>query len=499
MKKNSIRVIAAVMAIGILLAGCGVKNANENGGDKVKLKWMMIGPNDQKDQKEVFAKFNEKLNALLPDTSVDLEIYSTSEYADKWKLTSASGEKMDLAWVGWLIQYTEEVKKGAYLPLDGLLDEYAATIKRDIPESLFEIAKVDGKIYSVPAYQMMVGGQNGVRTQKELSDKYIDAKKVEEILISSETFDEKCYAAFEDYLKKLKENDEIRLGVSTSTFEWLTSRGFEGVCDDYLVIKNDTKVRMKYETEECRLFYKKMAEWYQKGYIRQDIMGIQNLRQDEGKEDGYVLWVHNNFKDQAEIDSKRYGFPIEVIADNDKYFIGNGSALGTAVTRTSRDPQRAVRLMELLNADKELYNMLTYGIEGTHYKKESDTRIETIGYQGQPSSDAPYGLWKWVIGNTFNAYETQADFPGYNDYIKGLNETAVESGLIGFKPDITAINNEMVQIRAIIKEFATALSSGGVKDYEDTYNKFIEKLKTAGSEKVTAEIQKQLDGFLSQK
>ena len=50
-------------------------------------------------------------------------------------------------------------------------------------------------------------------------------------------------------------------------------------------------------------------------------------------------------------------------------------------------------LLNLLNTDKEIYNTLVWGVEGKHYKKVADNRIETIkdsGFQmGSP----------WEFGN----------------------------------------------------------------------------------------------------
>ena len=295
----------------------------------------------------------------------------------------------------------------------------------------------------------------------------------------------------------------MKLGVSTATFEWLTQKGYEPIFDFLRVKRGDDKFKVlnQYEIPEVKLFYQKMAEWYKKGYIRQDVLGIQNLRQDEGKKDGYALWVHNSLKGQAEIDSKRFGFPIDVVNMGDKFYTDSGTVTtSTAITRTCKNPERAIKVIELLNTNKDLYNTLVYGLDNVHYIKKSDNRIETIGYSGQPTSDAKYGLWKWVVGNTFNAYETQADSENWNDYILNeVNGKAIISPIIGFKYDISKVNSEIVQIRSVIKEFSATLSSGSMGDYESFYNKLISKLKMAGIDRVSEEFQRQLDEYVKGK
>ena len=52
-------------------------------------------------------------------------------------------------------------------------------------------------------------------------------------------------------------------------------------------------------------------------------------------------------------------------------FITNGSTTGSmiAVSSNSKNKEKSVEFLNLLNTDKELRNLLNYGIEGTHYNK----------------------------------------------------------------------------------------------------------------------------------
>ena len=156
-----------------------------------------------------------------------------------------------------------------------------------------------------------------------------------------------------------------------------------------------------------------------------------------------------------------------------------------------------MKLLNLLQSDKELYNLLTFGIEGEHYTKTGDDRIETPYESGQGTSDDKYGLWKWIIGNTHLAYQTQAEPDGYKEWVfDEVNSTDKHSRLMGFVPDTSKIESSIAQVNAVKSEYFGSLASGSMSDWESTYNEWMEKVKAAGNEEIKAELQRQIDEFL---
>ena len=51
---------------------------------------------------------------------------------------------------------------------------------------------------------------------------------------------------------------------------------------------------------------------------------------------------------------------------------GGITATMQAINRNSKNPERAMMLLELLNTDKDLYNLLNFGIKDKHYKIDAD-------------------------------------------------------------------------------------------------------------------------------
>lgn len=496
----SIAVLATFLAF--TSAGCYPNKDNQKaaGTKETKLKWIMLGPGKQADADKVWAEFNKKLQKLLPGVKVDFEVIASADYAEKYKLMTAAREPMDLLWVGWMTPYADEARNGTYAELDDLINKNASALKSELSSWVWDLSRVDGKLYSVPNYQMLNIGTYGIRTPKELSDKYWDAKGAEQIFLSNPTFNAQCYDVIEDYLAKLKADGKIQQGIST--YFPIFTKGYEEFLTPYVIKIGDNsyKVQNKWLIPEAKLYFERFAGWFKKGYIRNDILSIQNVRLDEGKKNGNVIWMHGVLKGEEERQSKAAGFPVKVVPMVSEFYIpSNAISTATAIAAISKNKEAAIKLLELMNTEKgkELYNLLIYGIEGEHYTKENDGSIkQNIASPGNPVNNDKYGLFKWVLGNTYYAFETQTEEKGWNNYIKNeVNEKAVKSKIISFKPDLTPIKTEMAQVQAVLKEYTKMLMSGALPNYEQKYNEFNEKLNKAGNQKVIDELQRQLNEY----
>lgn len=512
-------------AVALLFAACSSGADNGNGGssdngaetaapsvasskdapeaqtnEPVTLKWLMIGPGKQQDADKVWEEFNRRLQSYLPNTSVEFEVITLEEYAEKWKLIAAAGEQVDIAWTGWLIPYVDEVNNGAYRALDELIDEYAPDIKDAIPAWLLDVARVDGTLYSIPHYQVSTDIRYGLRIPSKLSA-YIDAEAAQAAFYQYGADSQEALAVIEQYLQQAKDNGQLQKGPSLTMMEFFLTN-HDTIVDPFVLDEDysNPTVLNKYASAKAKRLYDTMRDWFQKGLVRQDILSLQNPRQDEGLEDGYIAWTHSIVGDAAATDSASYGFPIDVIPMQEHYKISRlQSSTSTTIPRSAKHPERAMQLLNLMHTEKgkDLYNLLVWGLEGEHYNKTSDKRIETIGYAGQGDSNAKYGLWKWAVGNVFLSYETQTDAEGYMDMIEGYHAGAIISPLMGFKPDTEDVQTELAQIRAVAAEFHNSLLSGAIPDHEQRYEEFMAKLETAGSVKVQEELQRQVDEYLA--
>ena len=70
---------------------------------------------------------------------------------------------------------------------------------------------------------------------------------------------------------------------------------------------------------------------------------------------------------------------------------------------------------------------------------------------------------------------------------------------MGFELDTRMIVTEMAKIDLVVNEYLDTLERGTSKNWEETYDEMISKMKEAGSDKVISEIQKQIDVFFTEK
>ncbi|MBO9608407.1 MAG: DUF3502 domain-containing protein, partial [Paenibacillaceae bacterium] len=79
-----------------------------------------------------------------------------------------------------------------------------------------------------------------------------------------------------------------------------------------------------------------------------------------------------------------------------------------------------------------------------------------------------------------------------------LNNESEKSPIMDFKFDASSVSSEIANIVSVIDEYKPGLETGAV-DIDKVLPQFQDKLKNAGSDKVVAEAQKQLDAYYSAK
>lgn len=506
------RIMASTMTAVLFLSGCGGESIKETEGEQVTLKWIFVGLGEQRDSQKVWDKFNEELASYLPDTTVEFECISSSDYAEKWKLASASQDNMDIVWHGWMLPYASEVKKGSYMELDELIDEYAPELWDEIPEPIMDKQRIDGNLYSIPCMQQMVSYVSTVDFPVDIYEKYkdqIDPEELAAFFASRETMDKESWDRIEEYIKLIKDGGDLKKGVFG--FADHVEKGYEWISNPYKIkAEGDdyTPINL-YRTPEYKTFVEVYADWFQKGYIRKDILTAENVGTEdyEVKGNGNYLVGQGYFPTQSEIDSKKAAGStayVKIPMEDKHYIPYAASASNTAISMNSKHPERAMQLIGLMNTPegKDLYNLLVYGIEGEHYTKVNDNEIQPIGYTSQPTSESPYGQYRWAIGNTFNGYEIYMEDKSEvlkNDFIKSVNENAAPSKLQGFTLDTDPIKIELAQVTAVVGEYKSSLNSGAAADPMKLYDEFQQKLVAAGDDKIVEEIQRQIDEWRANK
>lgn len=437
--------------------------------DPVKLVWY-IRNSEPKNASSVIQKANEIIQSKI-NATVDFKFINPGDYNNKMQLVMSSGEEYDISFTSsWANPYVDNAVKGAYIPLDDLLAQYP-DLKSSMREEIWEGVKVNGKIYGIPNNQIMATAP-GVWYKKDLLDKYrIDPASFKSL--------NDWTAAFQTIKEGEPTVSPLRDGLPDAYVD------FAPAVDGVQGLKIDPKTwKVYFQPYTFADNYKILRDWYQKGYFPQDVATMK----DEASviKAGKIFSRYAPVKPGADAELKAAnGFEFVIAATGPAVLPKTaGQATMNAISATSKNPDRAMMLINLVDTDKELFNLLKFGIEGQDYTKVSDNRIE-------PKADA-YFLSGWLFGNEFNSYV----MPGQSDDVweqtKIQNDSAIVDPSIGFSFNRQSVENEIAQLNAIYSEFNPILKNG-MADIDKTIQSMIDKRKAAGEEKVIAEAQRQVD------
>ena len=164
----------------------------------------------------------------------------------------------------------------------------------------------------------------------------------------------------------------------------------------------------------------------------------------------------------------------------------------SGISKTSKNPERALMLLEIMNTDKQYFNLIAFGIENKHYTKSSDNEIVQ-------KLDGNYdGVLTFFLGNVFNGFYTSGQKPGIWDETAKLNAESKPSVIIGFAFDSEPVASQIAQCTAVTTEMLNGIASGYL-DPDKYLPEFLEKLKKAGADDIVTEAQKQIDEWAKTK
>jgi putative aldouronate transport system substrate-binding protein len=254
------------------------------------------------------------------------------------------------------------------------------------------------------------------------------------------------------------------------------------------------------ETPEFEQFVKLMREWYLAGYFPKEADPDATSSWKAGK---YVLWSHLIDPRMRAWNKDLKGWDFVGKPLTDPIIMTTGSVIATlnAVCSTSAHPDKAVRFLNLINTDPELYNLMNYGIEGKHWMWVDEQKKLIGPPEGKTWADTGYHPdTLWMYGSNWLAYYTsQADADGDTwTKVKAVNDGSTPSQALGFTFDRASVQTEIANVNAASAEFCGPIVTG-TADPEEGLPLCIAKLKEAGIDTIIQEMQKQLDLFSAMK
>lgn len=548
MKKKALCLLLAMIMVLSILAGCTSKPAEtpdtpatsepaadntantpeeqpaeqpeEPALEQKTIQLMITGAGKQANSDKVWAAFNEQLQQYVPNTTVEFIDVSFDEYSEKFSQILASGEGVDLAWTGWLINKPQNIADGNLMPLDDLLAEYGQGIVDTLGENVVEIHRnaADGKLYYLPSWQGLCGERRGWLVVTEIAelagDTWIDDTK------AALNKWRNNYSGIEDfqavldqatkYLAAAKEAGKLGAGINTGrAFGWSMYNGmysFLGVggaeigityCDGTFTVKDGVA------GEHYKLYAKTMADWYKEGYIRSDIMSVDTstLTTPKNGEITDTTYVFSCDPYLTEADQEAAiadaGMDMTYLPIEENAYLILGGDTSYAIPYCADEPERAMMVLNAIYSQPDLYNTLIYGIEGEDYTKNADGTITTSYVGASPTADDSYGIQRWIIGSCKNALINNGTDPNYYADLEALEETARVNPFLNFTFDRTNVEGICASILNVYYEYGPQIDNGVAGDnWEELYNNYMAARKDAGIEELVTEFQNQLNAYI---
>lgn len=485
MKKKICLVLAIALGLAAL-SGCGAEKrvtVDENG--LYEIVWYDRGPSSADSvlvQEEANKYIKDKLTAKLKYQPV-----VGAEYNEKLQLALASGEKIDMCFTNASNFYSNAIN-GAYLELDELLEEHAKEAKALVPEYVMAGAKVGGKLYAYPAYKDYAG-ENVFYYRQDLAEKYgLDMDSA------------KSFKDLEPALKTIKENEpEIypmtflpQMGpFHLMPFDMIAG----GVVGAVRYDVDDGKIVNPFELPETVEMLRTVHDFYNKGYLRPDIATITSNADIQ-----YTVFMNIYQELPYLVDQWNQTVPHPCAV-----WHGSEPRMNTAciqgammaVSRTSEDPVKTVKFINLLNTDKYLRNLMAYGIEGKHYIAEGENFYK-LPEGVQTLADTGYRSYVYTQGNKYLTRMIEGTPEDIYEKYQEFDASSRKSPALGFMFDPSKVTAEITAATNAYNEYMPSILSGAANP-DEYLPKALKSMKDAGLDRILDEIQSQYDEWRKNK
>jgi len=450
---------------------------------------------------------NEYIKPLL-NAKVNIHWWPSPDWESKMPAMVASGQ--DLGIIGFGTQskldYVIQSQHGSYYPLDDLLAKYGTGVKGLFKEAIWDAMRIDGKIYGIPSLKdncyiisLIYNDDMAQRLGLDMSAVPYNGQfyKLENWLTEVLAKREAVYGKVEEPLMR-STSVEMPYNFAVDNFltdNFLAVTNLEGVM--HIKGYEPTKVFNLYGTDEYREFCKAQFRMVQKNIQAYDYTGKRDWYY-TGNMFGFPGWGYTYMEEHLYGDAftTKMVDPVMTWTNTQNYY-----STGTAISSASKNPDRAMMFLELVNTDPKLATMMRFGIEGVHYTYDAAGKMQFTEKNAGGSKNGFYFWYAAPVGNLtiVNAPESLTGPDGVMlTRMVRYNREAIVPPLFGFSFDTTPVTNEIAACSSVVMEYRDTLRSGQAAseaEVDRLIDEFNAKLKANGIEKILAEAQKQADAF----
>lgn len=522
-RKKMMALMLAASVVAGTLAGCGAsgnekastgagqagaETANTEGktyngndvSEHVDLKMYLLGERTP-DFDEVYAEINKILEEKL-NCSVTVDFLSWGEHETKYSLLFSAQEDFDLIFTasGWA-HYEQTVALGGFYPLtEEFIQTNAPQIWETVPEVAWSQAKVNGTPYMVPNYQNEFG-QDVIAVRGDI---------MEECGFEDITSWDELRAFYMACAEK-----GIYAGNGGPWYQYFHNQGMIGAGgtpqNGELILyhtqdPDDLKFYYLLDWEGFDEYCKQVKEMADAGCWTPDVLNSTDERQTgllTGRTAG-MIWNMGScatFAKQANEEHPEWNVTIcDPVASQPKKvnsYINNGMAINVS----SKNPERAVMVLNEFYTNKEIQDLTRFGIEGKHWEAVGEDQYKQL-------DESNYGVdsncnWGWMNADIKREeyIENRTALDDRRDELaeKFENNIKAEHVYDGFTFDPANVTTQVAAVDAALGTYYDPLINGLVDDVDASIEEMRIALENAGIRDILAELDRQAAEYVASK
>jgi putative aldouronate transport system substrate-binding protein len=393
--------------------------------------------------------------------------------------------------------YTAWAAAGRLLPLD------PAPFWSNAPAAAWDTLLVQPSIYAVPGQNAWVK-RRGVSIRADVVDA-LDLRDDIAVLASFEDLTPilaQIHAAVNSgVIKTMQVADaaQIRRVFGTADLLDPNSAGYDTLAFPLVVRFDDPSgtVRNWLETPEFERLASLRRAWREAGYGPDLALSPETAQEGyrAGRyvvEIGRMVWAGSSLEQAS-----RFGYEWIVIPIAPAYFTiskppADLLAVNAALAQDGERAHRALMLLELLHADGGLYNLLSHGIEGEHWRwVDAEQKVITRLPDERYLPD-----FARQLGGRFLSYAVEPEPPGFWLWVQQENARVPQSRAAGFAFYQNPTAAEFAALQLAAREALLPLEQGEARDVPREIGRVQKVLQEAGLPVLAAEVQQQFADWL---
>lgn len=504
MKKHLSTAVSAILAAGMLLAGCGGNEAaqseapasgsvassskTESAGtageaatdEIVDIKWVTVG-NGMPDNYDAWKANLDAYMGPKIGVHLDMEVIPWGDWNSRRNVIVSTNEPYDIMFTNQEV-FSADVSLNAFADITDLVQTAAPDLYAMIPKDYWDACKINGKLYGVPTYKDSSSTQFFI-WDTAIADKYgIDYDNMHKL------------SDLTDALQKVKDGEGItpflleNKGLDATYVSKYDAFG-TGLPTIGVSYHDGTRTVVPvFEQADMMEELNILHDWFTKGIINADAASITE------SVDSYkfcsvaqgwpnaakTVWGPNRGIDSCK--AIQYGDGV----------LSNDTVLGSAnsVSASCAHPEKALAFLQLVNTDTYVRDALKYGLEGDNFVYNDDKTVTT-------DPDKPWPMAGYTQGTFFTYSLMQDQDPLEMEEIKKLNEEAVPSPLLGFSFDASGVRDKLDSCIEIFTRYRPELLTGTV-DPNTEVPAMMKEMRAAGFDDILNEAQNQINAAFGQ-